>query len=221
MKENILIVIPAYNPDHYLIKMVNELKTKDNTIIIIDDGSQQKDCFNAIKEDSIIITHRENKGKGYALKEGFKYILKQYPECIGVITADADGQHKVEDIQKIKNILKENTNEFIIGVRDFKQKQVPIKNKIGNYISNIVFYIKTKQKLKDTQSGLRGIPKNILEEILEVEGERYEYEINMLKYVVNKFYIRQVKINTVYDKTIKSHFKPIKSSIQIIKNILK
>lgn len=220
MEEKILIIIPAYNPDFHLIEIVKELKELGNEIIVIDDGSYNKECFDKIKEDAIIITHNKNKGKGQALKTAFNYIIKEYPECIGVVCADADGQHVVRDINRIKDTLKQNTDKFILGVRNFKQKQVPIKNKIGNYCSNILFFLKTKKRLKDTQSGLRGIPTNILKQLLEVKGERFEYEINMLQNVVKKIRIQQVEISTIYSKKIKSNYKPITHSIQIIKEMI-
>lgn len=220
MKEKILIVIPAYNPDFHLIKIIQELKKGENEILVIDDGSERKDCFNQIKKDVIVLTHEQNKGKGQALKTAFQYVLKQYPNCIGVVCADADGQHMVQDIQNIKNILQKNPSKFILGVRNFKQKQVPLKNKIGNYASNILFYLKTRKKLKDTQSGLRGIPISILKQIVEIKGERFEYEMNMLQNVANKVEIKQVEINTIYSKKIKSNYKPITHSIEILKNML-
>lgn len=220
MKEKILIIIPAYNPDFHLVQLVQELKKLGNQIIVVDDGSENKDYFKQINNDAVIITHDKNRGKGRALKTAFEYVLKKYPKCIGVVTADADGQHMVQDIQNIKNALQKNPNKFILGVRDFKQNQVPIKNKLGNYGSNILFYLKTRKKLKDTQSGLRGIPEHMLKQMVEIKGERFEYEINMLQNIVNKIAIEQVEICTIYSKKIKSNYKPITHSIQIIKDML-
>ncbi len=220
MEEKNLIIIPAYNPDFHLVQLVQELKKLGNEIIIVDDGSENKDYFKQINNDVLIITHDKNKGKGQALKTAFEYVLKECPKCIGVVTADADGQHMIQDIQNIKNTLQKNPSKFILGVRDFKQKQVPLKNKIGNYSSNILFYLKTRKKLQDTQSGLRGIPNSILKQIVSIKGERFEYEMNMLQNIVNKVEIKQVEINTIYSKKIKSNYKPITHSIQILKNML-
>lgn len=220
MEEKILIIIPAYNPDFHLVQLVQELKKLGNEIIIVDDGSENKDYFKQINNDVLIITHDKNKGKGQALKTAFEYVLKECPKCIGVVTADADGQHGIQDIQKVRNTLYENLDRLILGVRDFKQKQVPLKNKLGNYGSNILFYLKTGKKLKDTQSGLRGIPAHMLKQMVEIKGERFEYEINMLQNIVNKIAIEQVEICTIYSKKIKSNYKPITHSIQIIKDML-
>ncbi len=220
MEKQILIIIPAYNPDSCLIEIVQELKKLGNQIIVVNDGSEHKDYFNLIKDQAIIITHERNQGKGQALKTGFEYVLNQCPKVIGVVTADADGQHTIQDIQKLVNTLKENPENFILGVRDFSQKQVPLKNKIGNYCSNFLFYLKTGQKLKDTQSGLRAIPIKQLKQLVCIKGERFEYEINVLQSIANKIRIKQVKICTVYSKKIKSHYKPITHSIQIIKDMI-
>lgn len=79
------------------------------------------------------------------------------------------------------------------------------------------FYRKTKVKINDTQTGLRGIPTKYLNEIIKIPGQRYEYEINQLKFFAKNVEIVQLKIATVYSKEIKSSFKRIKDSIKVLK----
>lgn len=154
MKENIIIVIPAYNPKENFVSFIQDL-SQNNHIIVIDDGSNSKEIFKKINSLCEIIVHSNNQGKGRALKTGFGYLLQHYPMCQGIITADADGQHTIEDIEKIKELFKQYPQDFVIGVRNFKQKEVPLKSKIGNYYSNFYFYQKTGVKLQDTQTRVK------------------------------------------------------------------
>ena len=165
MGKEIIILVPAYNPDENLIKLVHELKKYENKIIIIDDGSNEQKIFNKIKFDGDIIHNNKNLGKGTSIKKGFEYILEKYTNFAGVITADADGQHLSSDIMKVKHELLKFNDSIILGVRNFKKKNIPKRNKIGNKIMNNIFRIKTGVILKDTQTGLRGFPKKIVKEI--------------------------------------------------------
>lgn len=221
MGEDPIIIIPAYNPDEKLIKLVKELKDYNNKILIVDDGSNEQKIFNKIKNDCEIIHNTKNLGKGAALKKGFKYILANYTNSIGIVTADADGQHLSKDIEKIKNELFKSNESIILGVRNFNENGVPIRNKIGNKIMSYLYKIRTGLKIKDTQTGLRGIPKKYLNEIINIPGNRFEYEMNILNYFANKVGIQQIDINTLYSNGIKTEFKTLKDSFNIIKNFLR
>lgn len=219
MKEAVIILIPAYNPEKELVEIVKELQP--TKIIVVNDGSENKQYFEKIKPYCEIISNEKNMGKGVALKKGFSYIIEKYPNIHGVVTVDADGQHLVKDIKNVKQVLEKTENKIVLGTRNFREKQVPIINKIGNIFINYVFDRKTKVKIRDTQTGLRGIPTKYLNEIIKIPGERYEYEINQLKFLAENVEIVQVKIATVYSKKIKSSFKRIKDSIKVLKAIIK
>ena len=224
--DKVIVIIPAYNPNEKLIELVEKI---DNEIIIINDGTskEREYIFKKLVPSIIVLNNKVNKGKGYSLKKGFKYVeenLKKY--IIGVITADADGQHAVEDIKKVKKRIKENYNKneekIILGSRNFKKKEIPIKNKIGNMISSYIFKKKSGVIIKDTQTGLRGIPKKYLREVQEVKGEGFEYEQNMLKNIVtNNIEYEELEIQTIYNKNNESNFKIFKDSYKIIKSLLK
>lgn len=219
MEKRVIILIPAYNPEKELVEIVKKLQA--NKIIVVNDGSESTKYFEEIKQYCEIINNEKNMGKGVALKRGFTYIIEKYPNVHGVVTADADGQHLVDDIEKIKRTLQKSESKIVLGTRNFKEKQVPIINKVGNIFISYVFYRKTKVKINDTQTGLRGIPKKYLNEIIKIPGERYEYEINQLKFFAKNVEIVQVKIATVYSKKIKSSFKRIKDSIKVLKAMSK
>lgn len=202
--------------------MVQDLKKqKLNNMIVIDDGSNEESqpIFVELKKDNIkVYKHEKNKGKGQAIKTGIRQVMKD--NIIGVITVDADGQHIASDVKKLAQKLE--NGKIILGERTFKgNSQVPLASKIGNIFSSIYFKLITGISLKDTQTGLRGIPKKYLPFALEVTGSRYEYEMNFLKQMYHKkIEFDTVDIETIYEGRIKN-FKPIKDSYRIYKEFLK
>jgi len=220
MKDNVLIIIPAFNPDENLKNVVDKLIQKNfKNIIVVDDGSKNYKPFEEIKDKAIILKHNKNKGKGEALKTAFKYCANNEKTANVVITVDSDGQHDVEDVEKMWEISDKNKDKVILGIRNFKQ--APICSKIGNAIINKKICKKTKIKFKDTQTGLRAIPIKYLKDLIKIPGERYEYETNVLLYFAeNKIEIIENEIKTIYiDKNKNSSFRKIKDSIKVYKTI--
>ena len=215
-------IIPALNPDNKLIKLVNDLKEDFKKIIIVNDGSESDEVFNKIKDikGCIILTHEVNMGKGEALKTAFNYYLDNLSnKYLGVITLDADGQHLVSDVIKMSEKLAES-DKFILGTRLFNTKSTPLRNKLGNRITSRVFKWIYKVYIKDTQTGLRGIPNRLIKKLSKVTGSRFEYELNVLiKLVKMHEEIIELDIKTVYLKNSnkKSHFKVLRDSYQIYK----
>ena len=211
-------IIPALNPDLKLIKLVKELKKEYQDIIVVNDGSESDDIFK--KLDCIILTHKTNLGKGEGLKTAFKYYLDNLSKkYLGVICLDADGQHLVSDAVNMSNLLIKE-DKFILGTRLFNTKETPFRNKLGNRITSRLFKWLYKVYIKDTQTGLRGIPNRLIKPLLKVEGSRFEYELNVLiKLVKDKEEIVEYDIKTVYlkDSNKKSHYKVIKDSFKVYK----
>ncbi len=224
---NSVILIPAYEPDEKLTKLISELTNLlFYKIIVVNDGSSKK-CDNIFHkiEDSpncMVIYYEVNRGKGAALKTGMKAILNIDEDIIGCITVDADGQHLPSDILKIKYVFEHNLNSLILGCRDFNKKSVPIKSKMGNLITRSIFKLLTGKYVQDTQTGLRAIPIGAFEKFCNLKGEKYEFEMNMLIEAAATMDIKEVKIQTVYiDGNKSSHFNPFLDSYRIYKEILK
>lgn len=219
MKENIVIIIPAYNPSRELINLIDNLiQNKYEKVIVINDGSKKTEIFNNLGEKVIILEHKKNLGKGVALKTGMKYCLEKFQDIEGIITVDADGQHLIEDINKLNNKFKHNKNCVILGSRNFSDKEVPLKSKIGNLIFRNLLEKKEKIKINDTQTGLRAIPAKYIESLINIKGERFEYETNMILYFIkNNVNILEEEIKTVYiNKNRLSNYRSILDSIKII-----
>jgi glycosyltransferase involved in cell wall biosynthesis len=146
MRENI-IIIPAYKPNMGLLDIVRSLKQIFKYLIIVNDGSGDEylNIFHDVESmGCTVLHHYVNMGKGRALKTAFNeaiHIMKEHGEVSwgGVITADADGQHMIEDIVKISNILEADEDSLVLGCREFDSKQVPFKSKFGNTLTRFVF----------------------------------------------------------------------------------
>ena len=218
----IVILIPAYNPSECLIDLTNRLIGENYIVVVVNDGSNDKslEIFKKLNKNIIIINHAKNMGKGTALKTGFNYI-KDNIECVGVITADADGQHLFEDIKKVTDSLIFNNESIILGCRN-NMNSAPLRSKFGNFFTRKIFKLATGYEIFDTQTGLRGIPNKYLKDLVKIKGDRYEYEINMLiSFAIKKINIVEVNISTVYiDDNKASNFNAITDSYRIYKCII-
>jgi glycosyltransferase involved in cell wall biosynthesis len=218
------VLIPAYEPTLNLLRLVLELKKKTNyKILIVDDGSGEnyKELFKKAETLGCTVMHHEvNMGKGAALKTGFLHLLfDAIPD--NVVCADSDGQHCADDIIKVANAIS-STPEMVLGTRQFTGK-VPLKSKMGNKMTSLILKVATGIDIKDTQTGLRGYPFHMLSWLRSVEGDRFEYELNLLLEAKKaKIRVKQVTIATIYDNNNKgTHFRPVKDSVRVLAPILK
>lgn len=221
------VLIPAYQPDARLPRLILELHRADPStkIVVVDDGSGQKfsDIFEAsATAGAHVISYANNRGKGYALREGFTWIRDvagDSPEC--VVTADADGQHTLNDIFRVGRTCTD-TGKSVLGVREFVG-HVPARSRIGNTATSALFWLATGWKLKDTQTGLRAFPVALLPALLEVQGDRYEYELRVLLHLAKfRHPVSQIPIETIYEAgNPTSHFRPLQDSARIWAPLLK
>ena len=226
--KDVVILIPAYNPSGKLIELLAKLiQTDIEKIIIVNDGSdiKYKKIFETIKQikKCIVLEYKENHGKGYALKHGIKYYLKNLRKKYkGLVTVDADYQHLPNDIINISKYVLDNQYSLILGVRNFNLDNIPFLNKYANKLTSKLFELFYKTKITDTQTGLRGISNYYLNTCLDIKGDRFEYEMHMLIYFSRKnISIKEVEIETIYYKEKESKFKKIKDSIRIYKVLFK
>ena len=222
-----LIIIPAYQPLESLVPLTKEIFEYFENILVVDDGGGEKyaHIFSELeKMGAIIVTHAVNQGKGRALKSAINYCLLN-PDLAkaGVITVDADGQHRPEDIVKVADTMEACPDAVVLGCRAFDVDNVPWKSRMGNGISRKVYKWTCGINVSDTQTGLRGLPYSFLEIAAKCDGEKYEYETNMfLDIKSNKFEIKEVGIKTVYENNNESsHFNAVRDSIRIYSIILK
>ena len=178
------IIIPAYEPDERMLHLLNTMEEKGiGPVVIVDDGSgpEYADLFAQAQEyvrrlGGTILTHEVNRGKGRALKTAFAHILEAYPDAAGGVTADSDGQHTADCILSVRQALEDHPDNLILGVRRFDEEGVPWRSRAGNKITEKVFSYVSGVHVTDTQTGLRGIPRAFMKDLLDVPGERFEFE---------------------------------------------
>ncbi len=232
MEPSAVVVIPAYKPAEGFLDFLSRLKNQGgfNDIVVVDDGSGEEYehifCAAGMMPGVMVLSHYVNLGKGRTLKTAFNYCMGQMREKIswrGVITADADGQHKIQDIVNIGRALEKHPESLVLGCRTFNSQNIPFRSRLGNKVSKLVYRWLCGVNVSDTQTGLRGLPCRFLEECCQIEGERYEYETNMLlRAKEQEMEIMEVPIETVYENNnAVSHFNPLRDSMKIYAVILK
>ena len=226
VRAQIPVIIPSLEPRQSLLAYIGELKALGFTnIVLVDDGSGG--AYSAIFEAARleygcqVITHPINLGKGAALKSAFAHVAK-IPNLVGVVTADADGQHSAIDVAKVADKLLENNSakhgSLILGTRTFSAKDIPWKSRFGNTLTSWLVRLLFGKFISDTQTGLRGIPASMLESQQAVRGDRFEYEMGALfSALTNKVPIIEIPIETIYPdgENRETHFRPLVDSARI------
>ena len=217
-------LVPSYEPDFVLLDVVNELLTNDFNVVVVNDGSgpNYDDVFTRLPSEVHYLAYDTNHGKGYALKHGLKYIRDNFQDCI-VVTLDSDGQHRVSDAVRICDECENHEeNTLVLGSRIF-DKKAPFKSRFGNFMARLSFLISTRHKIYDTQTGLRAFDYGLLDRMIDIKGDRYEYEMNVLMELTrDKTMVREVWIETVYlNGNASSHFDTVRDSYRIYREILK
>lgn len=183
--DKVIIVIPAYNPLQFIVQFIEKLVVlQPKRIVIVNDGSNPRyiSIFKKLAQfqEVHIISYEHNMGKGYAIKSALQYIVTSEKNYSGILTVGADNQHKIEDIEKIIETKDLFSDGLIIGVRQFRHNDLPIKNFLGNRAASILFELLFRKRLLDIQSGLRYIPKEAVVWVRKVPGQRFNFDTNML-----------------------------------------
>lgn len=228
VREGLAIVLPSLNPDGKFAAVVRGLVEDGfRHIVIVDDGSDaaHQHWFDeaAALPGCTVLHHGVNKGKGRALKTAFAHVRQTLPFVRGVITIDGDGQHLLRDILACGARMLREGDKLVLGCRDFDQPGVPPRSVAGNKTTSRLFRLLYGIRLSDTQTGLRAIPFESLERLESVEGERFEYETNMILRLkpLGLGFIEQ-PITTVYDEEdYSSHYNAVKDSWRIFKIMAK
>lgn len=224
---NAIVIIPVYQPEPVLPKLVYEVADNGNMVIIVDDGSDIKgrQMFWELADEAVILHHETNMGKGAAIKTALTYIketnLDQIYDMIGVM--DGDGQHLPEDMEKLTMHARKEKNSLVLGVRQVGNA-MPLRSRFGNTITRGLFRLLSGTYVSDTQSGLRAFSTEMLGRLLNVSGERYEYETAVLyECARQKVPIVEIPIHTIYkdEENSTSHFRTIRDSIRVYGELLK
>jgi len=218
MRDNIWIIIPAYNEEKTINSVLSDLKKRNFPVLVIDDGSEDATARIAEKAGAIVLNNSKNLGKGMSLKKGINYLLKK-EDVDYIITMDADRQHSPEDLDKFLRAA-ENNEEFVIGNRMENPEGMPkiriITNKLMSwFISKI-----TKQSIPDSQCGFRLIKRKVLER-LNIETNKFQVESEIvIKAAHLGVSIKSVPIRSIYHKNMLSKIHPLLDTLRFIRFIL-
>lgn len=221
------LVVPAYCPGPALLRTLADVRAArpDWAVLVVDDGSgtAYEDAFaHARTAGAEVLTLPVNRGKGAALKAGFAHVAAMRPGS-PVVCADADGQHALHDVVAVGERLLEDpaARRVVLGSRTF-DGHVPLRSRIGNTVTRWLFTAATRTRVTDTQTGLRGLPAELLGWACTVPGERYEYELQVLLHAGRAdIALDQVPIATIYlDDNSSSHFRPVADSLRVYAPLL-
>lgn len=221
-----VLLIPAYEPDERLVHLVARVRTArpDLPVVVVDDGSGPA-CAHVLAgvaaTGATVLRHDRNRGKGRALRTGFAHVRAHHPGA-GVVCADCDGQHTVGDVLAVADRAMPGDADVVLGTR-LLTGRVPLRSRFGNACTRTAFHLGTGCRVRDTQTGLRAYPAHALAGLLEVRGDRFEYELAaLLRAVAEGRTIVEVPIATVYlDGNASSHFRPLVDSARVYAPLLR
>lgn len=217
----VVVLIPAYKPDHKLLSLLEELRHYPEIVVINDGSGAEFDPLFESLQGVTLLRHEVNRGKGAALKTGMAYIREHFPDVKGLITVDADGQHRPADIDRVAQELEAHPDSLVLGVRSFSGAGVPLRSRVGNIVTRLLFFALVGVFIRDTQTGLRGIPLSFVGDLIDLKPDRYEYELEVLL-ACRRRPLRQVTIETVYiEENRSSHFNPVQDSLKIYKTLIR
>lgn len=212
----ICVLVPTYNNAATLARVLNEILQYTQDLIVVNDGAtdQTEQILKSFK-DVQVITYQPNRGKGHALKTGFRYAYKQgYTHAI---TIDSDGQHYPADLPVFFKAIERMPQAMIIGARNMDQAHIPGKSSFGNKFSNFWFWVETGIRLPDTQSGYRAYPLAHAG-TMKYFTRKYELEIEApVRIAWRRVPVTYVPVKVYYPPAEErvSHFRPFKDFMRI------
>lgn len=220
---NVSVLIPAYQPGRELIELTESLYREGFRILVVDDGSgpDYASVFSQLAPFAQVLSYPKNGGKGFALKHGMRYLAHQPERCDAFITADADGQHSVRDICRVRQVL-EKGHPFVLTTRELRSKDVPFRSRLGNTMSRFICALSGSYYLSDNQSGLRGFTAEYLPWLCKISGNKYDYEMNVLLYAERQeLPICCLPIEVIYlNDNQNSHFDPVRDTLRIYLRVI-
>ena len=215
----ITIGIPAYNEEKNIASIITKLKKITDSIIVCDDGSSDMTSDISKNLGAIVITHKKNMGYGVAINSIFQKAKELNSDLL--VTFDADGQHRVEDIEKVVEPIKNNIADLVIGSRFLdKKSNVPNYRKIGIKVITKVTNASIKKKLTDSQSGFRAYNKQVLSQISPSDiGMGISTEI-LIKSSSKGLRIMEVPITILYSGDTSTH-NPVSHGTSVLLSTIK
>ena len=215
----ITIGIPAYNEEKNIASIITKLKNITDSIIVCDDGSSDMTSEISKNLGAIVISHKKNMGYGAAIRTIFQKSVELDSDIL--VTFDADGQHRIDDVNKILQPLENNEADIVIGSRFLdNESKVPNYRKIGIKVITQVTNASLKKKLTDSQSGFRAYNKHALTQISPSEmGMGISTEI-LIKASSKGLRIAEIPITVLYHDDSSTH-NPVSHGTSVLVSTIK
>ncbi len=200
----VLVVIPANNEAGHIAIVVRKAR-QFLPVLVVDDGSTDDTARLASSAGAEVLSYSPNRGKGAALRAGFRKALEM--GCEAVITLDGDEQHDPAEIEKFLQLYSLRPADLVIGKRNFKR--MPLIRRVANTIGRWMFTWAMGQPIPDNQSGYRLLSRRLMERLCESEEQGFEFEVEMVATCLqNHFDLEWVPIRTIYSGE-NSHIRPL------------
>ena len=213
-----LVLVPAYNAAKYLPELIKRLRQYvcDDNLLFVNDGSTD-DSLELLKENNVkFISFPQNRGKGAALMAGFDYAIEN--RYRSVLTIDADLQHLPEEIPRFYAL--DNGRRMVIGTRSIDLSIMPFARWLTNNLTSLIISVFSTQRVRDSQSGFRLIPTEVLRAI-RLKTVNYDFESEMLfKAGAVGCTIAEVPISTIYEGST-SYINPLRDTGRFVRQIWK
>jgi glycosyltransferase involved in cell wall biosynthesis len=212
-----VVIVPTYNNERTLTQVLDDLLVYTEDIILVNDGSTDatSQLLESYRSRLHVLEYHPNKGKGYALKTGFRFAVEKGFRY--ALTIDSDGQHYTKDLSLFLEEVENHPDALIIGSRPMKTENMPDRNTFANKFSNFWFHLQTGNSLPDTQSGFRVYPLHLMGKML-ILTNRYEAELELLVFSAWRgIEVRPLPISVYYAPANEkvSHFRPFQDFTRI------
>ncbi len=224
MRKKIAILIPAYNEEKHIAKVIKKCLPFKLDIIIVNDGSTDKtlEKIKSIKGKQnkiILLSHKRNQGKGKSLQNGFNYALKHNYQ--GIITLDGDDQHEVKEINYFLKEIEKDDFDLVIGSRFQNSKDMPWTRLATNLSTSWVISKIIGKRVEDVQSGFRYLSKKAMENI-KLGTNHFDTEPEMvLKAGLSNYKIKNIPIKTIYHQQNQSQINPFTDTVKFFRLIFR
>lgn len=224
--DDTLVLIPAYQPNDELVELAGSLYAVGFRIIVVDDGSGDaySEIFDKAAAYATVIGYEKNRGKGNALKYGLDFVKEQMSYFKYLVLVDADGQHSVDAVVALSDVIHQKGG-IVIGERS--SKELSFAGRICNKVLHTMYSLLTGIYISDVLSGLRAFEIKYLSWLQEVEGDTFEYEMNVLLGAAKRRYPIHTTaiagVNSWQQRILQknSHYRPVRDLFLQFKTLVK
>lgn len=215
------VVIPALNEARTIRDLVSRAARHADLVVVIDDGSDDSTGDQLLDTPATVLRNRGRMGKAASLWRGFSYAVAQQFHVI--ITMDGDGQHSPEDIPGLIAMARVCPGSIIIAARLRERETMPAMRKFGNWMADFWISWAAGYPIRDTQSGFRLYPGNLLKTIRVPHDERHGFVLEseiLIEAARLGWDILHLPVDCVYERELRaSHYRPTRDTVRIIRMV--